>query len=66
MDPAALPRSPIDTALMEHPIATSGWFVEKDRHHPGHRHWGTWSALGIVRELTAQRSATSCSVTVGM
>lgn len=29
MGPAALPRSPIDTALMEHSITTSGWFVEK-------------------------------------
>ncbi len=44
-------------ALMEHPIATSGWLVEKTGITPAtvNKSLGHLERLGIVRELTAQK-----------
>ena len=42
---------------MEHPIATSGWLVEKTGISPAtvNKSLGYLEKLGIVRELTAQK-----------
>jgi len=47
----------IHRALMEHPIATSGWLVEKTGVSPAtvNKALGHLVQLGIVRELTAQK-----------
>jgi Fic family protein len=44
-------------ALIEHPIATSGWLVEKTRITPAtvNKALGHLEQLGIVKELTAQK-----------
>jgi len=47
----------IHRALMEHPIATSGWLVERTGISPAtvNKALGHLEKLGIVRELTAQK-----------
>ena len=47
----------IHRALMEHPIATSGWLVEKTGITPAtvNKALGHLERLGIVKELTAQK-----------
>jgi Fic family protein len=47
----------IHRALMEHPIATSGWLVEKTGITPAtvNKALGHLEQLGIVKELTAQK-----------
>lgn len=47
----------VHRALMEHPIATSGWLVEKTGITPAtvNKALGHLMDLGIVRELTAQK-----------
>jgi Fic family protein len=43
--------------MMEHPIATSGWLVEKTGISPAtvNKALGHLEQLGIVRELTARK-----------
>ena len=47
----------VHRALMEHPIATSNWLVEKTGITPAtvNKTLGHLEKLGIVRELTAQK-----------
>ena len=47
----------VHRALMEHPIATSGWLVEQTGFTPAtvNKALGHLERLGIVRELTAQK-----------
>jgi Fic family protein len=54
---AAASTLQVHRALMEHPIATSGWIVEKTGITPAtvNKALGHLEQLGIVKELTAQR-----------
>lgn len=54
---AAASTLQVHRALMEHPIATSGWLVQKTGITPitVNRALGHLERLGIVRELTAQK-----------
>lgn len=54
---AAAPTLQVHRALIEHPIATSGWLVEKTGITPAtvNKALGHLEKLGIVKELTAQR-----------
>ncbi len=54
---AAASTLQVHRALMEHPIATSGWLVEKTGITPAtvNKCLGHLERLGIVRELTAQK-----------
>jgi len=54
---AAASTLQVHRALMEHPIATSGWLVEKTGISPAtvNKALGHLEQLGIVRELTARK-----------
>jgi Fic family protein len=54
---AAASTLQVHRALMEHPIATSGWLVEKTGITPAtiNKSLSHMEQLGIVRELTAQK-----------
>jgi len=54
---AAASTLQVHRALMEHPIATSNWLVEKTRITPAtvNKALGHLEQLGIVKELTAQK-----------
>lgn len=54
---AAASTLQVHRALMEHPIATSGWLVEKTGITPAtvNKALGHLEQLGIVKELTAQK-----------
>jgi Fic family protein len=54
---AALSTLQVHRALMEHPIATSGWLVKKTNITPAtvNKALSHLEQLGIVRELTAQK-----------
>jgi Fic family protein len=54
---AAVSMLQIHRALMEHPIATSGWLVEKTGITPAtvNKMLGHLQQIGVVKELTAQK-----------
>ena len=55
---AAASTLQVHRALMEHPIATSGWLVGEDRHHPGDRQQVArppGSSSASCSELTAKK-----------